>query len=709
MNFSTWDRESGRKGRSPSIAPAHVIAEFDRTKKAKIFAHKLGSVNFDRSRDLNADRQRVIDSQLGEIGLDGFKYKNVGHVYDPDLAVPKLTTSSYSYEIYAHGHPLGGTEYGGMESCSRHGLVCKDGEGEDNLCNPGRCVIGTLTRIRGAKWKYQSANTFGADDIPLTYYVSGVDKVELRSVLRGNAETYTTSGPVRIGIDKPASAYKVVHLPPELYFSSDFIEQALQRVDERLLDVANPPKSMVVGIEDRKDLFINKFIISVYPGTSEGYLNNVLSNAVTEDVRAGLVDLFSVLDAVWSESCFSIIEDEFLRRFVDNTSAFEFVSQVYDRVNALFSSVIQSSKSSIKTSALDYSKDAIARPVYSRLPGLSEAYRSDPAFSDVETPAQWLVSGTDEFLSEKKQSIADFYRDFLDPRTCSDVTLDWLAQHVGLFGDLWDSRWDRKIKVAFIDNAFGWWDRTSEVDIPGSGVTKTPKGLALEAFPFSESGLWTSTEEEDNSLDIDWSEVEVIRVEPFNRFSVTGYDRYSTRVFDEESETVSRDYTNTLKIDKNKWNGLMEAKGSWIGLAFLSSVFGLKAHTPFELEILDPNRKIMKPKSGLRNAEIEAPVLMPYKYDVIQVGSVADAEINNYTNQLVAGLSTSCSVSDSKNVFFRVPYYYNRDGKSWDRVTYIARNWMPNNLNVRVQYPYLSADLWAVGDGFFEPDIRTED
>jgi hypothetical protein len=321
MNFSTWDRESGKKGRSPSITSAHVIAEFDRTKKAKIFAHKLGGISFERSRDLNADRQRVIDSQLGELGLDGFKYKNVGHVYDLDLITSKAFASSYSYTIYAHGHPLGGTEHGGMESCSRHGLVCKEGEGENNLCNPGRCAIGTLTRIRGAKWKYQSANTFGTDDIPLVYYVSGVDKVELRSVLRGNAETYTTSGPVRVGVDKPASAYKVVYLPPELYFSDDFIETALQRIDERLLDVANPPKSMVVGIEDRKNLFINKFIISVYPGTSEGYLNNVLGSIVTEDVRAGLTDLFSALDTVWRDNCSSIIEDEFLLRFVDNTSA----------------------------------------------------------------------------------------------------------------------------------------------------------------------------------------------------------------------------------------------------------------------------------------------------------------------------------------------------------------------------------------------------
>ncbi len=705
MNFSSWDEVGNSSNRSPSITSAHVITEFDGTKKPRIFAHKLGKVEFGRYRDINAERQVAIDEKIGDITLDGFTYKNVGHVYSSNVTVQPLVPGSHSYEIYAHGHPLGGTEHGGMESCSRQGLVCKEGEGENNFCNPGRCVIGTLSRVRGTKWKYESANTYGAEELPLIYYVSGTSQVELKSVLRGPADTFTPTSPAKISINAPASVYKTVYLPPELYFSEDFLETAYKRIDVRLADVPNPPKSMIVGIDNRKDLFINKFIVSVYPGKSDGYLNDVLSNKPTEEVRLGLIDVFSTLDPIWRDTCNTIINAEFAVRFSQNVSSLKFISRVYDRVNELFSCAIQVSESSIKISKLDYSKDLVARPVYSRLPGLSEAYRSDPAFSDVETPAQWITSGADEFLSNKKRDIANFYRDFLDPRTCSDFTLDWLAQHVGMFGDLWDSRWNRKIKTALIENAFGWWDRQSEVDLPGAGVTKTPKGAALERFPFSESSIWTSNSSLDNSLLIEWSEIETIKVDPMNTSVVTGYDRYSVRTFNSVSSKVSRQYTNNLLVDKNRWNGLMEAKGSLLGVAFLSSVFELKAHTPLELEILDYNRKIMKPKSGLRNAEITAPVLMPYKYDTIQVGTVADAAINNYTNQLVADISTSSSVSDSKNVFFRLPYYYNRDGKSWDRVSYIAKNWMPSNLNVRVQYAYLSADLWAVGDGFFEPNI----
>ena len=709
MNFSTWDYAGNRRTKSPSISPAHIITEFDRTKRPKIFAHKLGRLTFGRSKDLNAERQRVIDAGLQEITLDGFKYKNVGHTHTPDVLSPPSSADPYTYKIYAHGHPLGGTEHGGMESCSRFGLVCGEGEGDDNLCNAGKCVIGTLSRVQGVKWKYQSANTYGVDSIPLIYYVAGADKLELRSVLRGNVETYTVSGGTTIGIDRPASVYKTVYLPPELYFSEDFLETAIRVIDERLGYVANPPKSVVIGLENRKAGFISKFITMVHPGTSEGYLNNVLSTIVTEDIKSELLGVFDSLSGVWRDNCSTIIEEEFALRFFNQATTLDFISSVYDRVNELFSAIIQSSGSSIRISKLQYSKELSARPVYSRLPGLSEAYRSDPAFSDVETPAQWLTSGADEFLSEKKQNVVDFYKNFLNPRTCSDLTLDWLAQHVGLFGELWDSRWDRKIKVAMIENAFGWWDRTTEVELPGASTIKTPKGLALQEFPFAGSDIWTTVEAEDNSVNIDWSEIEVIRVEPYNRFNITGFNRYSVRSFNESTSRVSLEYTNELKINSKKWNGLIEAKGSWLAVAFLSSVFGLKAHTPLELEVLDPDRKILKPKSGLRNAEIDAPTLMPYKYDVIQVGTTLDAEVGNYTNQLIAGISTSCSISDSKNVFFRVPYYYNRDGKSWDRTTYIAKNWMPNNLNVRVQYPYLSADLWAVGDGFFEPDIKSDE
>ena len=163
----------------------------------------------------------------------------------------------------------------------------------------------------------------------------------------------------------------------------------------------------------------------------------------------------------------------------------------------------------------------------------------------------------------------------------------------------------------------------------------------------------------------------------------------------------------------------MEAKGSMLSFAFLTSVFDLKSHTSEEVEVSelvsgknDNNSEyqviIKKPKNGLRNAELSAPPLWPYKSEILQVGGESDLSINNYSNQIVAGVSRVTTLEDSKNVFFRVPYYYNRNGKSWDRVDYITKNWLPDNLNKRTQYAYLSADLWAVGDGFFEPELIQE-
>jgi hypothetical protein len=145
MNLSVWDSIQSRKN-NPSLSSAYIILEFDRTKKQKIFAHKLGNIVFE-SKDINSPRDRVISVQSGNLTLDGFVYKNIGHTYS-DTEVISEDPALGGFPIYSHGHPLGGTEHGGMESCSRMGLICKDGEGEDTLCYPGKCIIGKLIYVR---------------------------------------------------------------------------------------------------------------------------------------------------------------------------------------------------------------------------------------------------------------------------------------------------------------------------------------------------------------------------------------------------------------------------------------------------------------------------------------------------------------------------------------------------------------------------------
>lgn len=725
MNLTTWDSIKSKR-RNPSLSSGHIILEFDRTKRQKIFAHKLGKIVFE-SRDINTPRDQVIEVQKDNLDLNGFIYKNIGHTYS-DIEVTSEDGDIGGFPIYAHGHSLGGIGRVGMESCSRDGLTCKEGEGTDDLCNPGKCLIGKLSYVRNKKWKYESFNTYNSG-LPVIYYKNGTEEISLNTILRGKAAGFNNSEVVTLDITSPASKYTKIYLPPKYYFSEDFIDTAIKVIDERLTVVSNPPKTNLIGLENRKDRFISSFIISVYPQKTQGFISGVLhEDGVRVEIKDQVLSLFSSLPQLWFEQCSNIIEDEWLYREARIHTNFKFISVVYDRVKDLFNNILQVTNSSLKRGQLDYQKTSIARPVYSRLPGISEAYRSDPLFSENESPAQWLTSGTDDFLSKKKDQISSFYQDYLDPEICSPLVLDWLAQHVGLTGSLWDTRWERKIKVAMIQNAFGWYDREKTVTLPGVGEVKTPKGEVLSKFPFNSSQIWTSDPEEDNSLKIMSGEVSRIIYTDDNNPALGIESEYIFRqkVFDDQRYRLNVIGTNSVKVYDGKWNGLMEAKGSMLSFTFLSSIFDLKSHSSAELEthkVISVNTEnytyklpIKKPRIGLRDGEHSAPPLWPYKSDILQVGgevmdsnlnvvSGNDLKIGNFANQIVAGYSRVTTLEDSKNVFFRVPYYYNRDGKSWDRIKYIANNWLPDNLNKRIQYAYLSADLWAVGDGFFESNI----
>lgn len=354
------------------------------------------------------------------------------------------------------------------------------------------------------------------------------------------------------------------------------------------------------------------------------------------------------------------------------------------------------------------------KEIYSSADALSWSLMPLDQLPDVDV-SKFLTSGIDEFLVDKKDAVDNFYRDFLDPDTCDPQLLNWLAQHLGLFGELWNELWSTEIKSTMIKNAFGWWDRNSTVPLPGNRKILTEKGKNLSQAPFNNNSIWTEDETLVNNLNVDFSKIEKIKINVNNLKLILGENKYTLKEYDEVNKTIQESYSDTVLFSKELWNGLFEAKGNILVIAFLSSLMGLKAPSAKELEILNIEdsggnfvNKVLRPRSGLRDVEQTAPPLLPYKPEVIQVGDETDAQINNFPNQLVAGVSRVSSVEESKNVVFRVPYYYNKDGKSWDRVNYIAKNWLPNNLNTHIQYPYLSASLWAVGDLFFEPEIVEE-
>lgn len=706
MNYSAWDKiRSGEKRKNPALSPGHVIIEFDRTKKLQIFDHKLGSVDFTNVRDINIKRQEVIDKEITNVNpTTGFRYPVVSYVHSTTSVTP-LNETTDTYEVFAHGHPLGGNGVREQfESCTKSGLICSEGQGTNSLCNPGKCVVGYLRKINERKWKYTSHNRYAHGDdqsVPVSYFVPADKVIRLKTILRGNVKTLTEddSSIVNVGVNKPASISSTIHLPPKFYFSDDFLDSNIVQEDGRLKNVLRPTNSNV-GLIDRKENFVKDIVLTTYTGSSENFISSKLQTPPSEEVKSTLLKKFESIGSPWMERCEGIIGSSFT---IQSTNL-DYIVNVYDRIKELFSCVIQSLPSSFSKPKITYNKDTVARPVYSRLPGLLEGYRSDPAFSEVETPAQWLTSGVDEFLSKSKDSIASFYSEYLDPESCNPATLDWLAQHLGLFGDLWNEDWSTEIKRTLIRNAFGWWDVESELSYPQGQKVKTPKGEALEKYPFTRPE-WVSSTTQSNLLSLKLDELETLRLS--NTGKLTSFDKFKAKVFSSSNNSVLLSAVNSPKINKNLWNGLIEAKGSLLSTEFLCSTLGVKSHLPTELAFRGVNN--LGPRSGLREEEFDAPIQVPYKYDMLQVGSETDASYGNFTNQLIAGVSRASTLEESRNVFFRMPFYYNRDGRSWDKMTYIAKNWMPSNLNIKIQYAYLSADLWRVGDAFFQPDIITEE
>ena len=154
-------------------------------------------------------------------------------------------------------------------------------------------------------------------------------------------------------------------------------------------------------------------------------------------------------------------------------------------------------------------------------------------------------------------------------------------------------------------------------------------------------------------------------------------------------------------MDLSRWQGILPSRGSMLTLLFMLWSLNIKAHSPEELEYLPDGGYNVK--SGLRDNEINAPVNLPYTVDVLKVGSDTDSQISNYPNQLIAGIGTCQDELSSNTTILRMPFYYNRNGKSWDAATSIMDNYAPSTSINRVQYAYAVADLLVADDIFFEP------
>lgn len=182
-------------------------------------------------------------------------------------------------------------------------------------------------------------------------------------------------------------------------------------------------------------------------------------------------------------------------------------------------------------------------------------------------------------------------------------------------------------------------------------------------------------------------------------------DIFAENLFKLESQDIEKFIYN-----KSIWEGIYQSKGSRLGVSFALSLPSTKskrfvhAHILEELKVEENNgADIYSVKSGLREYELESksPLLRPWERSFLQVGD----ETGNFDNQLIADLSEVKDESSSYDLVFRMPFYYNKNGRTWNYVLSVKENWIPANVNSRIQYPYLASELWSVGDAFFELEI----
>jgi hypothetical protein len=232
----------------------------------------------------------------------------------------------------------------------------------------------------------------------------------------------------------------------------------------------------------------------------------------------------------------------------------------------------------------------------------------------------------------------------------------------------------------------------------------TKRKLIANAHVNRSQGLpWTSNPSLDTFNRIDLSKIE--RVNVSSQGLVTLDYRYSTKQYDNDDELTTINTGNNLVIDMSRWQGILPGRGNILTLLYLFWIFDIKAPSPGELSF-NSSDDTFTVLSGLRSNQSTAPINVPYIVDTLKVGDDIDAEVYNYPNQLIADISTCQDELSANTTVVRLPFYYNRDGRSWDAARSILENYAPETSINRIQYGYAAADLLVAEDILFEPVIE---
>ena len=93
------------------------------------------------------------------------------------------------------------------------------------------------------------------------------------------------------------------------------------------------------------------------------------------------------------------------------------------------------------------------RPIYSRLPGVNGQYQDEVP----GTIADWLTAHSDLTLVQTQAKILDLPRQ-LNPDTCDESFLDFLAILNGFTGPYWDTKWTIAQKRAILTESNWIWE-----------------------------------------------------------------------------------------------------------------------------------------------------------------------------------------------------------------------------------------------------------
>jgi hypothetical protein len=453
-----------------------------------------------------------------------------------------------------------------------------------------------------------------------------------------------------VNVPRVASIPATIYLPPNTYSSETFTR--------RVITTRYADSVTVRSLTDSVDNFTRALL-----GTNQATVN--AETAIRERL---LSSLQSSLDPAWYE----FVSDSIDSIWDVNLTNREFAIAAYGALTELYGSGIEVMMSGIRGSRVSVD-DQIGRPVYGRLPGVEGTYNNP---DEPNTPAKWLTSGADDLLSGTKHTLDNFYRTYLDPDTCYPLNLDWLAQHLGFVGGLWNLEWSNATKRLLLSNAHV--NRVS-------------------------GSMWTQDPSIDTLRRIDMGRIERVQVNSGTGVVTTAY-RYSGRVYNTTTDLTTIGTFNNLVVDVSRWQGILPSRGSILTLLFMLWALGIKAHTPGELRY-DSVTGTFVVRSGLRDRELSAPTNVPYIVDVLRAGTDTDAEVANYPNQLIAGIGTCQDELSANTTVVRMPFYYNRNGRSWDAAVSVMDNYSPSTSINRVQYAYSVADLLVADDVFFEPEV----